>query len=200
MKSDNKAILVILARLLDYPDEEFIKECSTIQAIIKDHVSPKKIQNEVMSKIKPLMDMPLKELQELYVETFDQREKTNLYLTAHELGDSKKRGAALIKLQKLITESGYEYVGKELVDYIPILLELLAVDPEHENLNLLSRRVAYAINRIVNHLPDKHPYHQPIELLMLYVFDKPAAEEISNLENLREEADLDELPHPMMYR
>lgn len=200
MKYDNKAILVILARLLDYPDEKFFEECSTIKAIIQDHISSIKIRNEVMSKIKPLMDMPLKELQELYVETFDQREKTNLYLTAHELGDSKKRGAALIQLQKLISECGYEYAGKELVDYIPMLLELLAVAPGDENLLLLSRRVAYAINRIVNHLPGKHPYHQPIELLMLYVFEKPAAEDISQLENLREAADLDELPYPMMYR
>ena len=62
------------------------------------------IRKEVLKRIDPLFEMSEKELQELYVETFDYKEKTNLYLTAHELGDSRKRGAALIKLQKLICE------------------------------------------------------------------------------------------------
>jgi nitrate reductase delta subunit len=35
---------------------------------------------------------------------------------------------------------------------------------------------------------------------MLYVFDAPDSEEISRLANLREEADLEELPFPLMYR
>jgi nitrate reductase molybdenum cofactor assembly chaperone NarJ/NarW len=200
MKNDRKAILLILARFLDYPDEKFFEEYPDVLSIVNEHLSSKEIRNKVMSRIKPLMDMPKKELQELYVETFDQREKTNLYLTAHEMGDSKKRGAALIKLQMLIAECGYEYVGKELVDYIPMLLELLAVAPEHEKFLLLSRRVAYAIHRILKHLSCDHPYYQLIELLMLYVFEKLEAEEISILENLREEADLAELPYPMMYR
>jgi nitrate reductase molybdenum cofactor assembly chaperone NarJ/NarW len=200
MKNDRKAILLILARFLDYPDEKFFEEYPDVLSFVNEHLSSKKIRNNVMSRIKPLMDMSKKELQELYVETFDQREKTNLYLTAHEMGDSKKRGAALIKLQMLIAECGYENIGKELVDYIPMILELLAVAPEHEKFLLLSRRVAYAIHRILNHLSCDHPYYQLIELLMLYVFEKPEAEEISILENLREEADLDELPYPMMYR
>lgn len=55
--------------------------------------------NEILERIAPLFKMPLLELQEHYVETFDYKDKTGLYLTAHELGDSRKRGAALIKLQ-----------------------------------------------------------------------------------------------------
>jgi nitrate reductase delta subunit len=200
MKKENKAILLILSRFLDYPEEEFYEEYSAILSFMNEQISSLTIRNDVTSKMKPLIDMSLKDLQELYVETFDQREKTNLYLTAHELGDSKKRGAALIQLQMLIADSGYEYIGKELVDYIPMLLELLAVAPEHEKFLLLSRRVAYAIHRILNHLSRNHPYYQLIEMSMLYVFEKPGAEEILNLENLREKADLDELPYPMMYR
>lgn len=200
MKMENKAILLILARFLDYPEEKFCEEYSAILAFMNEQISSITIRNDVTSRMKPLIDMSLKDLQELYVETFDQREKTNLYLTAHELGDSRKRGAALIQLQMLIAESGYEYIGKELADYIPMLLELLAVAPEHEKFLLLSRRVAYAIHRILNHLSRNHPYYQLIEMSMLYVFEKPGAEEILNLENLREKADLDELPYPMMYR
>lgn len=200
MTNDSKVILVTMSRLLTYPDRNFLDERSSIEEFISEYLSSAKIRNEVLKSIKPLYEMMLKDLQELYVETFDYKEKANLYLTAHELGDSRKRGAALIKLQKLICESGYDYEGKDLADYIPMLLELLAIAPEEENITRLSRRLAYAINRIVNNLPSSNPYHNIIELLMKFVFEVPGSEEIALLENEREEADLDELPYPMLYQ
>lgn len=200
MKDEKKAILVILSRLLDYPDQTFIDEQSSILSLIKEYLLSDDVQDEVLKRITPLYSMNLKDLQELYVETFDYKERTNLYLTAHELGDSRKRGVALIQLQKLICEVGYEYEGKELADYIPMLLELLAIAPEDEKFINLSRRVAYAINRLLDNLPSGNPYKNAVELLMMNVFEAPGLEEISSLEILREEADLDELPYPLMYR
>ncbi|MCM2532027.1 nitrate reductase molybdenum cofactor assembly chaperone [Neobacillus pocheonensis] len=200
MKDEKKAILVILSRLLDYPDQTFIDEQSSILSLIKEYLLSDDVQDEVLKRITPLYSMNLKDLQELYVETFDYKERTNLYLTAHELGDSRKRGVALIQLQKLICEVGYEYEGKELADYIPMLLELLAIAPEDEKFINLSRRVAYAINRLLDNLPSGNPYKNAVELLMMNVFEAPGLDEISSLEILREEADLDELPYPLMYR
>lgn len=200
MKDEKKAILVILSRLLDYPDQTFIDEQSSIFSLIKDYLSTDDVQDEVVKRITPLYSMNLKDLQELYVETFDYKERTNLYLTAHELGDSRKRGVALIQLQKLICEVGYEYADKELADYMPMLLELLANAPEDEKVYNLSRRVAYAINRILDNLPSCNHYKNIVELLMMNVFEAPGQDEISSMEILREEADLDELPYPLMYR
>ncbi|WP_035424215.1 nitrate reductase molybdenum cofactor assembly chaperone [Bacillus sp. UNC438CL73TsuS30] len=198
--NEKKAILAILARMMDYPEETFLNERTTVESFIHEAISTEEIQREVVERLHPLYEMPLKELQELYVLTFDYKDKTNLYLTAHELGDSRKRGFALIELQKLIFEEGFETVGKELADYIPMLLELLAVAPEEEKFNKLSRRVAFAINRILSNLPEDNPYKQAIEILMMYVFEAPGTDEISALEVLREQADLDELPYPLMYR
>ena len=134
------------------------------------------------------------------METFDYKDNTNLYLTAHELGDSRKRGAALIELQKQIHEAGYECDTKELADYIPMLLELLAVAPEEEKISNLSGRLAYAMDRILTNLPSSNPYKKAMELVMMFVFEAPELEEIAKLEILREEADLNELPYPLMYR
>lgn len=200
MTNDSKVILVTMSRLLTYPDSNFLDERSSIEEFISEYLSSAKIRNEVLKSINPLYEMMLKDLQELYVETFDYKEKANLYLTAHELGDSRKRGAALIKLQKLICESGYDYEGKDLADYIPMLLELLAMAPETENFTRLSRRLAYAINRILNNLSGSNPYHKAIGLLMTFVFEVPGSEEIALLENEREDVDLDELPYPMLYQ
>ncbi|WP_026567483.1 nitrate reductase molybdenum cofactor assembly chaperone [Bacillus sp. UNC41MFS5] len=200
MTNDGSAILVIMSRILDYPNDEFFKERSMIKEFVKAHITSEEIRNEIEARIFPLFKMEQKELQELYVETFDYKEKTSLYLTAHELGDSRKRGAALIKLQKLICEGGFEYEGKELADYIPMLLELVATAPEEENFIRLSRRLSVAIQRLLNNLPEGNPYYKAIDLLMMFVFEVPGKEELILLENEREEADLDELPYPVMYR
>jgi nitrate reductase molybdenum cofactor assembly chaperone NarJ/NarW len=200
MMDEAKVILLTLSRILNYPNKDFIEERLSINESLNEELSDKKIRKEVVKNLSPLYELNLKELQELYVETFDYKEQTNLYLTAHELGDSRKRGAALIKLQKLIYENGFEYEGQELADFIPMLLELVAVAPEGKDLIFLSRRLAFAINRLVNNLPESNPYHNAIGLLMKYVFEVPNREEIILLENDREEADLDELPYPMMYQ
>jgi nitrate reductase molybdenum cofactor assembly chaperone NarJ/NarW len=200
MKNEEKVILMALSRILEYPDDEFLQERFMIEELIHEYVPSAKKREEIISRLSSLYEMTLSELQILYVETFDYKDKTSLYLTAHEFGDSRKRGNALIRLQKLIYENGMEYEGNNLADYIPMLLEFLAVAPEGEDTNQLSRRLAYAIHRILNHLPNSHPYYQAIELLMLDVFEVPGPEDISLLENEREEADLDELPYPMMYR
>ena len=200
MTNEQRAILVTLSRFMDYPDVSFIEEKETIQTFIHQSISSEDVKKVVVDRINPLYQIPLKELQELYVNTFDYKEKANLYLTAHELGDSRKRGFALIQLQKLISEEGFESVGNQLADYIPMLLEFLAVAQESDQYDKLSRRVAYAINRILTNLSDENPYKNVIEILMMFVFEKPSEEEISNLEILREQADLDELPYPIMYR
>ncbi|MDR7075989.1 nitrate reductase assembly molybdenum cofactor insertion protein NarJ [Neobacillus niacini] len=102
--------------------------------------------------------------------------------------------------QKLICESGFEYEGKQLADYIPMLLELLAVMEEDENFIYLSKRMAVAIQRLLNNLHTSNPYYQAIEVLMEFVFEAPGAEEIMLMEREYEQADLDELPYPLMYR
>lgn len=200
MTNESKAILVIMSRVLDYPTQELLDGYQDIEEFVNEQISSVNMRTEILDRVKPLFNMSLLELQELYVETFDYKDKTGLYLTAHELGDSRKRGAALIKLQKLICEAGFEFEGQEIADYIPMLLELLAYAPEGENFERLSRRLAFAIHRILKHLPEQNPYQRIVDLMMMFVFEAPEAEEILILENEREEADLEELPYPMMYQ
>lgn len=83
------------------------------------------------------MSVPPEELREIYVWTFDWKEKTRLYLTAHELGDSRERRAALILLQHIVRDAGFMMPSGELCDFIPLLYELLAVRSDHVHVRAL---------------------------------------------------------------
>jgi nitrate reductase delta subunit len=69
-------------------------------------------------------------LRERYVSDLDLRSGTALYLTHHRFGDRRERGRALIALKRLYREAGWELDHWELPDYLPLMLELAAVDPE----------------------------------------------------------------------
>ena len=200
MNKEASTILVIMSRVIDYPDSIFYSDYSSIEEYVTNQISTPKIQKEILERLIPLFEMPFHSLQKLYVETFDYKEKTGLYLTAHELGDRRKSGAALINLQNIIYEAGYENIGKELVDYIPMLFEFLAVATEKEKIIRLEKRLSYAMHRIINNLPKENPYHTVMEILTMFVFEALKSEEITLLENQREEADLEPLPYPMMYQ
>lgn len=199
MIKDDQAILFIVSRFLDYPDQAFMDEAQNLDAFVKKYISSEELREEVSIRLKPLVTMSLTELQEHYVSLFDYKEKTGLYLTSQELGDSRKRGGALIQLQKLIEYLGFEHIGKELADYMPMLLELAAVAEDCKELDGLKKRLAYAGQRIFSNLAETSPYYHIFDLLMSFALKAPTADEISQVESGREEADLDDMPYPMLY-
>ncbi|GGA81622.1 nitrate reductase molybdenum cofactor assembly chaperone [Ornithinibacillus halotolerans] len=200
MSKDKQATLVIASRLLGYPSDQFVKELKDIQLLIEDAIESTEIKEEFQETLKFLSVKSLRDIQELYVETFDLKTKTGLYLTAHEMGDSNRRGLALIKLQKIINEAGFERLSEELVDYIPMLMEFLAVAPDSNEKDRLEYRLAVVLQRIRENLAQHTPYSRILKILMNHVFPNPSKEEIEQLENNREEADLEELPYPIMYQ
>jgi nitrate reductase molybdenum cofactor assembly chaperone NarJ/NarW len=200
MSNEKQALLVIASRLLGYPSNTFLEELKDLVILTEEVIATETIQKELTEIFVAFDNNPIREIQELYVATFDLKAKTGLYLTAHELGDSTRRGAALIKLQKMINQAGFERMEGELVDYIPMLIEFLAVAPETKDKEQLLYRLAVALGRVQNNLEDDSPYTKLLALLMQHVFPNPSKEEIEQLENNREEADLEEMPYPMLYQ
>lgn len=200
MEEHKCALLAIVSRLLSYPENVMASEQVEIEACIRENIHSKEMLDQLEKALKPLYALSLRELRETYVATFDLKSKCGLYLTAHELGDSNKRGAALIKLQKIVNEAGYERVEGELADYMPMLFEFLAVSPVDRHHERLQRRLGVAIQRILNHIPEENLYAPLFQILMQFVFPVPTKEEIEDLEKDREEADLEEMPYPIMYQ
>ncbi|WP_339820991.1 nitrate reductase molybdenum cofactor assembly chaperone [Paenibacillus sp. FSL R7-0216] len=190
--------LAVAAKLLGYPDDvypEILRETAEAVSEVEDLT----LRSRLETAIRPLQSLPLRELREQYVWTFDWKEKTGLYLTAHELGDSRERGAALILLQHIIGDAGFVAAAGELADYMPLLYELLAMRPDHVHVRALDLRLAVATKRVADHLPEDSPYREVFAYLMEEVFGEPSEEDIRRLEAKREQADLDELPYPILY-
>lgn len=200
MNDEQRALLIVAAHFLSYPTEKFINEGQALDSTLKSYIQRDEVKHKLHQMYKSFFQLSLQDLQELFVDTFDLKEKLGLYLTAHELGDSNKRGAALIKLQKLINTSGFEREEGELADYIPMLFEFLAVAPETSESKRLYRRLSVAVHRMLSHISKENLYEKVLHLLMTYVFPHPTEEEIKSLEFHREEADLEELPYPIMYQ
>ncbi|HLR67474.1 nitrate reductase molybdenum cofactor assembly chaperone [Virgibacillus alimentarius] len=199
MEEQERTLLVIVSHLLSYPQDSYMNERSDLMDLIIENIDSEVIIEELHQVFDLLNRLSLQEMRETYVSTFDLKSKLGLYLTAHELGDSRKRGAALIKLQKMINQAGFERMDGELADYMPMLFEFLAVSPENSHHERLQRRLAVAVQRMLNNIPDGNPYTPILTILMRYVFPAPTDEEIEKLEFEREEADLEELPYPIMY-
>lgn len=201
MNYEKSVILIIASRILTYPEESFASYEESMDELVAEEIQSDELKQRLKKSYKSLFRLPYLILRETYVSTFDLKSKLGLYLTAHELGDSSKRGAALIRLQNIISEAGFEREGDELADYMPMLFEFLAVAPsETEEHERLFRRLAVAVQRMLTNMEESNPYEYILNLLMDEVFPIPTKEEIKKLEFDREEADLEELPFPIMYQ
>lgn len=136
-------------------------------------------------------------LKALYVRTFDFSESAALYLTAHELGDSRQRGTALLELRYQLRAGGFEPGGAELPDYLPLLLEFVACAPPDMEVAALESHLAAACARIEDQLASDHPY-RPLLAALRTLLPRPAqpspAEEVS-----RDGSDTGTMPFPIHY-
>lgn len=193
-----KPLLAVASRLTSYPDDHFHEELADVTEWLNEE-APENIKEDWLKVVNLLKTVPLQELREHYVDTFDWKEKNGLYLTAQELGDSRKRGAALIKLQRTINEAGFERTDGELADYIPMIYEFLAVAEESSQITQLENRIAVATYQISQNIDPDSPFASIFKLLMEHVFQSPSVEEIQTFKQEHEKADTDALPYPLMY-
>jgi nitrate reductase delta subunit len=199
MNEQQRALLSIAARLFCYPSDSFHEELAEIRAFAEERFETGPIRTAVMKLADASMAVPLREMREQYVAAFDLKERTGLYLTAHELGDSRKRGEELVRLRALIRSHGFEPIPGELPDYMPLLYELVSIAPESDQISRLIDRLAFATERVRSHLAAGHSYKPLLEMLMELVFETPTEEAIQEMESRRERPDLDPLPYPLMY-
>lgn len=199
MNEQERFMLLVISRLVGYPEDNLMEGKNDLFQSLAEELEQEDIKLRLLAALEPLYQMPLQELRESYVSAFDWVEGTGLYLTAHELGDSRDRGAALILLQHIISDAGFGLADGELADYIPALYELIAVAPENVYLKALKRRLAVATKQIAEHLPPEHPYASIYQFLVSDIFGEPPVEDIRKLEHSRETTDLADMPYPILY-
>jgi len=192
-----RAALKAAAYLLGYPDQAFWQLLPEVEAYLNDRRDAEPAVAMVRAAT-AMRALGPRTLATLYVTTFDFSEPTALYLTAHELGDSRRRGSALLALLNMLRAAGFEPIEAELPDYLPLLLEFLASAPADVATDELERRLAAVCAQIHSKLAEDHPYKGIFTALLAILHD---AEQVAQEPQFpaREEADTGELPYPLRY-
>lgn len=118
--------LLSAARMLSYPGEkDFFRQLQdSYHALDEIGVS---LNSPLANAMSALLRVSLTDLEEHYVATFDLSPDTTLHLTAHEYGDGRERGPALLELAQTFRAAGWLPADDQLSDYLPQLLEFLGL-------------------------------------------------------------------------
>jgi len=128
MTEDDRILCRVVSLLLDYPSVELL---DAVEGFRSSEMAGWEAGQVVGKFVEYLANTPLIKLQEEYTATFDLAPATSLNLSYHKWADGKERGNALARLSHLYAGAGYEIADGELPDFLPLMLEFLAVGPPH---------------------------------------------------------------------
>lgn len=196
-RDSRRIVYKAAAFLLGYPDDTFWSLLPEVAADLRHERDnpPLTILAEAAGALGALGEVALAPL---YVAAFDFNESAALYLTAHELGDSRRRGSALLELRQMLRAAGFEASVPELPDFLPLLLEFLSCAPVDVDTGHLTSRLAVVCAQIHAKLAADNPYREVFTALLAVL---PSAAETTpdTPFPLREEADTGEMPYPLRY-
>nr|NNM90588.1 nitrate reductase molybdenum cofactor assembly chaperone [Bacilli bacterium] len=179
---DRQEIFLACSALLAYPSHPAF--FSMLEKIIDMGIP------ELAATAKGLVGMDAMEREVHYVTLFDFQEKTALFLTAHEYGDDRERGPALLVIKEKIEQSGCFIPDAQLPDYLPLLLEWLASHDDEE----IEHRVGQMAHFLLQAVDQEEIYRPLFSFLQRQCKIK---EDIVSPK--QENPDLEELPYPCDY-
>ena len=119
-----------LSALLSYPTAELQAATGEVRAALE---AERLLPPAAVGALEPLLDAlaqtDIYELQEVYVGLFDRSRSLSPNLFEHVHGESRDRGGAMVSLLETYRAGGFEPVGPELPDHLPVLLEFLSTRP-----------------------------------------------------------------------
>ena len=118
--------------LLQYPTRAVFDGLDELDAAARS--GPRAARGHLAAFLAWLRATPPHEVAQHYVETFDLRRRSALYLTYYRHGDTRRRGMALLAFKTAYRAAGLEPDGAELPDYLPVVLDFAAVAPAGEEL------------------------------------------------------------------
>ena len=131
MNSTQQKIYKLISVFLEYPEYEWMEGLPELREEIASFENPI-FRTYFEQFLNYLEYTPWEEVCEQYVNTFDYHGVVSLHLTFHVFKDSRERGEALVKLRQLFRESDVEMDTTEMPDYLPMVLEFLAIaEDEH---------------------------------------------------------------------
>ena len=121
----------ILSILLSYPTEEIQNNIMEVEHhLVENALFDPFVTETLLAVVREIRKQDLINLQEQYMDIFDNVKITSLYLFQHVYGDSRDRGQAMVDLRRQYSKEGLHSDTRELPDYLPLFLEYLALLPE----------------------------------------------------------------------
>lgn len=118
---------------LRYPSEVWLKPLTKIN--VEEFSKP--TRETFQSLLLHFTESSLLKLQMDYVDVFDRKNRTSLNLSYFANGDTRARGMALLRFKQTYSIEGWHIDCDELPDYLPIVLEFIAVTGSSRGFNLL---------------------------------------------------------------
>ncbi|MDW4908554.1 nitrate reductase molybdenum cofactor assembly chaperone [Streptomyces sp. ADMS] len=119
-------LLRLCSLLLQYPDAE-LAACRAVLTASIETLPPSPAAEHLADFTTWFADQEPEALERHYVEMFDLRRKSSLYLTYYLHGDTRRRGMALLTLNQRYKAAGWDIDGGELPDHLPVVLEFAAL-------------------------------------------------------------------------
>ena len=113
------------AWLLWYPDDKLGERLPDIRDAIADLPAP--TRDPLTAVLDWLDEVGLEDARRHYVDTFDMRRRTALYLSYWTDGDTRNRGYAILRFKQAYLASGFELGDEELPDHLAVVLEFAAI-------------------------------------------------------------------------
>ncbi|UAL29860.1 nitrate reductase molybdenum cofactor assembly chaperone [Nocardioides rotundus] len=133
---DVRRVWAVCSAVLDYPTCDLVAAVDGLEALVPDDPHLREL-------LAYLRSTPLERLQEDYVATFDHTRKCALYLTYFAYGDTRRRGAALVRFKEAYRAAGVEWLDDgELPDHLCAVLQLGATVDAHTTWQLLTEHRA----------------------------------------------------------
>jgi nitrate reductase delta subunit len=110
--------------LLAYPDADLPDRLDLVDRACT--ALPARTGGPLRACVAALGGVPVPDLEVSYVETFDTARRNSLFLTYFAHGDTRKRGAALLRFAQTYRAAGAELTAAELPDHLCVVLEYAA--------------------------------------------------------------------------
>ena len=130
--------------LLDYPGE---RDLAAVRAVVP--TLPPAVRLPLARFLAHVDATAQEDLQVGYVDTFDTRRRSSLFLTYFAHGDTRKRGMALLRFKQAYLAAGVDLSDDELPDHLAVVLEFGAtVDAAVGRQLLLDHRAGLEVLRL----------------------------------------------------
>lgn len=135
----DRAVWQAASLLLSYPDEQLPQRLDTAEALLA-HADAAAV-NLLRRTVTALREADPMAAAADYVETFDMRRRSTMFLTYWTGGDTRNRGMQMLTFATAYREAGAEPPVGEAPDHLPVVLEFAAtVDPQAGRRLLLAHR------------------------------------------------------------